>query len=30
VRTAGQVKRWTYFVRDLHMLLNVWKKIQSA
>ncbi len=29
VRTAGQGKRWTYFVRDLHMLLNVWKKIQQ-
>ncbi len=29
VRTAGQGKRWTYFVRDLSMLLNVWKKIQQ-
>lgn len=29
VRTAGQGKRWTYFVRDLHMLLNIWKKIQQ-
>ncbi len=29
VRTAGQGKRWTYFVRDLNMLLNIWKKIQQ-
>ena len=29
VRTAGQGKRCTYFVRDLHMLLNIWKKIQQ-
>lgn len=29
VRTAGQGKRWTYFVRDLHMLLNCWKRIQQ-
>ena len=29
VRTAGQGKRWTYFVRDLHMLQNIWKKIQQ-
>ncbi len=29
VRTAGQGKRWTYFVRDLHMLLNSWKQIQE-
>ncbi|MBR4597716.1 MAG: Rne/Rng family ribonuclease [Opitutales bacterium] len=28
VRTAGQGKRWTYFVRDLHILLNIWKQIQ--
>jgi len=28
VRTAGQNKRWTYFVRDLHILLNRWKQIQ--
>ena len=29
VRTAGQGKRWTYFVRDLHMLFNCWKRIQQ-
>lgn len=29
VRTAGQGKRWTYFVRDLHILLNIWKQIQQ-
>lgn len=29
VRTAGAGKRWTYFVRDLNMLLNVWKRIQQ-
>ncbi len=29
VRTAGQGKRWTYFVRDLHIQLNIWKQIQQ-
>jgi len=27
VRTAGEGKRWTYFVRDLTILLNQWKEI---
>lgn len=29
VRTAGQGKRWTYFVRDLNILLKTWKQIQQ-
>ena len=29
IRTAGEGKRWTYFVRDLHMLLAEWNKIQE-
>lgn len=29
VRTAGQGKRWTYFVRDLNWLLNIWREIQN-
>jgi ribonuclease G len=29
LRTAGEGKRWTYFVRDLHMLLGEWAKIQE-
>lgn len=29
IRTAGEGKRWTYFVRDLHMLLGEWAKIQE-
>ncbi len=29
IRTAGEGKRWTYFVRDLHMLLGEWSKIQE-
>ena len=29
VRTAGEGKRWTYFVRDLHMLLDIWDQIQN-
>lgn len=29
VRTAGQGKRWTYFMRDLMVLLNTWKNIQK-
>lgn len=29
IRTAGEGKRWTYFVRDLTMLLNQWKEIQA-
>lgn len=29
VRTAGEGKRWTYFVRDLSILLNQWKEIQA-
>ncbi|MBO6103337.1 MAG: Rne/Rng family ribonuclease [Opitutales bacterium] len=28
VRTAGQGKRWTYFVRDLNMLLDIWARVQ--
>lgn len=28
VRTAGQGKRWTYFVRDLNWLLNIWREVQ--
>jgi len=27
VRTAGEGKRWTYFVRDLHILLRTWQEI---
>jgi ribonuclease G len=27
IRTAGEGKRWTYFVRDLYMLLEEWKKM---
>jgi ribonuclease G len=29
IRTAGEGKRWTYFVRDLSMLLNTWREIQA-
>lgn len=29
IRTAGEGKRWTYFVRDLTMLLNQWNEIQA-
>jgi ribonuclease G len=29
IRTAGEGKRWTYFVRDLHMLLGEWQKVQE-
>ncbi|MFP4281712.1 MAG: Rne/Rng family ribonuclease, partial [Opitutales bacterium] len=29
IRTAGEGKRWTYFVRDLTMLLNQWAEIQA-
>jgi len=29
IRTAGEGKRWTYFVRDLSILLNQWKEIQA-
>ena len=29
LRTAGEGKRWTYFVRDLSILLNQWKEIQA-
>lgn len=29
IRTAGEGKRWTYFVRDLTILLNQWKEIQA-
>lgn len=29
VRTAGQGKRWTYFQRDLNILLKTWKQIQK-
>lgn len=29
MRTAGEGKRWTYFVRDLAMLLEEWAKIQE-
>jgi ribonuclease G len=29
IRTAGEGKRWTYFVRDLSILLNTWKEIQA-
>ncbi len=29
IRTAGEGKRWTYFVRDLTILLNQWREIQE-
>ncbi len=29
VRTAGEGKKARYFVRDLHIMLNTWEKIQS-
>ena len=29
IRTAGEGKRWTYFVRDLTILLNQWAEIQK-
>lgn len=29
IRTVGEGKRWTYFVRDLSILLNQWKEIQA-
>ena len=29
IRTAGEGKRWTYFVRDLTILLNQWAQIQK-
>jgi ribonuclease G len=29
IRTAGEGKRWTYFVRDLSILLNQWNEIQA-
>jgi ribonuclease G len=29
LRTAGEGKRWTYFVRDLSILLNQWNEIQA-
>lgn len=29
IRTAGEGKRWTYFVRDLSILLNQWKEINA-
>jgi ribonuclease G len=29
LRTAGEGKRWTYFVRDLSILLNQWREIQA-
>jgi len=29
IRTAGEGKRWTYFVRDLTILLNEWAEIQK-
>ena len=29
IRTAGEGKRWTFFVRDLSILLNQWKEIQA-
>lgn len=29
IRTAGENKRWTYFVRDLSILLNQWRGIQA-
>lgn len=28
IRTAGEGKRWTYFIRDLTILLNQWADIQ--
>ena len=28
IRTAGENKRWTYFVRDLSILLNQWEEIK--
>lgn len=29
IRTAGEGKRWTYFVRDLYMLLQTWEDIRA-
>jgi ribonuclease G len=29
IRTAGEGKRWTYFVRDLTILLNQWAEIRQ-
>lgn len=29
LRTAGEGKRWTYFVRDLSILLNQWNEINA-
>jgi ribonuclease G len=29
IRTAGEGKRWTFFVRDLAMLLGEWAKVQE-
>jgi|TARA_B110000438_G_scaffold303664_1_gene366345 ribonuclease G len=29
IRTAGEGKRWTYFVRDLTILLNQWAEIKQ-
>ncbi len=29
IRTAGENKRWTFFVRDLTILLNEWREIQE-
>jgi len=29
IRTAGEGKRWTYFVRDFTILLNEWRQIQA-
>ncbi len=29
IRTAGEGKRWTYFVRDLSILLNQWNEINA-
>ena len=29
IRTAGEGKRWTFFVRDLSIMLNQWKEIQA-
>ena len=30
IRTAGETKRWTYFVRDLKILLNTWQEIKEV
>lgn len=30
IRTAGEGKKIRYFIRDLHMLLKKWKRIQEA